>query len=129
MESVLPKASPDVAGHKARAARYQRVMGPSLDAALTENRVELVRKYLASPGQWPDGIDWGSHWYRDNKAYWDALARGESVATPVASVASTSVASKNVATPVAGKKKAMTSTERSRLYRERMKAENEKPPS
>ena len=39
-------------------------------------RVELVRKYLEEPRPWPDGIDWGSHWYRNHKAYWDALVTG-----------------------------------------------------
>jgi len=37
-------------------------------------RVDLVRKYLAAPNLWPDGIDWGCQWYVGNKKYWDALA-------------------------------------------------------
>ena len=30
---------------------------------LRQRRLMSVRKYLASPASWPDGIDWGSHWY------------------------------------------------------------------
>ena len=37
-------------------------------------KVDLVRKYSENPSPWPDGIDWGSHWYTKNKAYWDKEA-------------------------------------------------------
>ena len=47
-------------------------------------RVDLMKRYLADPRPWPDGIDWGSHWYTSNKEYWDALARGESVGESLA---------------------------------------------
>src|SRR5262249_40314133 len=48
---------------------------------LHDARVELVRKYLANPNQWPDGLDWPNWkqpheiWYTGNEEYWNARAR------------------------------------------------------
>jgi hypothetical protein len=40
----------------------------------------MAQKHLAAilagnPSPWPSGLDWGSHWYRNNKDDWDALAK------------------------------------------------------
>ena len=50
---------------------------------LTKARIELVRKYLAHPQSWPDGIEWkdGDHWYTRDKLHWDKLARNEKSVT------------------------------------------------
>jgi hypothetical protein len=55
--------------------RIKTVMIVPNPSSLRATRALLVQKYLANPAPWPDGIDWGSHWYRDNKPYWDALAK------------------------------------------------------
>ena len=39
-------------------------------------KVRLVRRYLASPSAWPDGIDTGyERWHQDRKEYWAGLVR------------------------------------------------------
>jgi hypothetical protein len=39
-------------------------------------RASMVRKYLAFPATWPDGIDTKyDRWYTDHQAYWDALSK------------------------------------------------------
>lgn len=40
-----------------RAAKYERDMKPYEDAKIEAARGELVKDFKASPGKWPDGID------------------------------------------------------------------------
>jgi hypothetical protein len=39
-------------------------------------RASMVKKYLAVPATWPDGIDTKyDRWYTDHRDYWDALSK------------------------------------------------------
>lgn len=47
-----------------------------MDGTVKAGRALLVKKYLAHPQSWPDGIENKANpWYTTNKEYWDALAK------------------------------------------------------
>jgi hypothetical protein len=94
---------------------------------LTSARIDLVRRYLAHPAGWPDGIEWkhGDHWYTKNKAYWDALARADvtEIRSPVTENASVTenVTIKKRGRPNSGK--ALSGAERVKALRAKRKTD------
>lgn len=95
------------------------------DEQLRAARVSLVRKYLETPQAWPDGIDWGSHWYTMNKAYWDGLAKAEPANSPANSPANkgSEVANKSpvVSSKPANKDSPVSKPDRAEYMRELMR--------
>jgi len=148
-EKTVARERVGAAERKRRVERYQRVMGPSIDERLWVDRAKLVAVYLKNPSVFPNGPDsraWGGEaWYEASE--WRLLEDGSAVRevafgrgvvaedatkpTPATKpLDATKPATEGDATkPFGGDRggrprvgeRALSSTERSRLRRERLK--------
>ena len=97
---------------------------------LWADRVRLVKRYLASPSLWPDGIDTKyGRWYQGREDYWKGLAGGLDATLKWDGGVDDEAAYKRFAKPVGealpGSGSAdgpVSSAERMRRYRERQAA-------